>query len=552
MKKRLRVIPLGGLDEIGKNMTVLEYDGDILIIDCGSAFPNEEMLGIDLVIPDMTYLEKNRDRIRGVVLTHGHEDHIGGMPYLLKQFGAVPVYGTRLTLGLLEAKLQEHGVRNVDFHAIQPGDTVKLGCFKVEFVRINHSILGSVCLAIHTPIGIVFHTGDFKIDYTPVDGQVADLSRIAALGEQGVLLLLADSTNVERPGYTLSETTVGKNLEEYIRGAKGRVIVTTFSSNVHRVQQIIDLGIHNNRKICFCGRSMERVASVAMELGELKLDPKHMIDVSEIKNYNDKRIVIVTTGSQGEPMSGLMRMAHHSHPQVDIRDGDTVILSASPVPGNEKMVNRLINQLFRCGANVIYSALADVHVSGHACQEELKLMHTLLKPRFFVPVHGEYRHLRQHSLLAQQLGMKAKNIRVTQIGHVVELTRASLEDGEIVQAGDVLVDGLGIGDVGNVVLRDRRLLSQDGLVVAVLAISKEYGQIVSGPDIISRGFVYVKESENMMESAKDIVRDVVENGFNLSSGDWNTLKSSIRNALSKYLYERTKRSPMILPVVIEV
>lgn len=551
MKKRLRVIPLGGLDEIGKNMTVLEYDGDILIVDCGSAFPNEEMLGIDLVIPDMAYLEKNKDKIRGVVLTHGHEDHIGGMPYLLKQFGKVPVYGTRLTLGLLEAKLQEHGVRNVDFHSIQPGDTVKLGCFKVEFVRINHSILGSVSLAIHTPIGIVFHTGDFKIDYTPVDGQVADLSRIAALGEQGVLLLMADSTNVERPGYTLSETTVGKNLEEYIRSARGRVIVTTFSSNVHRVQQIIDLGVHNNRKICFCGRSMERVAGVAMELGELKLDPKHMIEVSEIKNYNDKRIVIITTGSQGEPMSGLMRMAHHSHPQVDIRDGDTVILSASPVPGNEKMVNRLINQLFRCGANVIYSALADVHVSGHACQEELKLMHTLLKPRFFVPVHGEYRHLRQHSLLAQQLGMKAKNIRITQNGHVVELTRSALEDGEIVQAGDVLVDGLGIGDVGNVVLRDRRLLSQDGLMMAVLAISKEYGQVVSGPDIISRGFVYVKESENMMVAAKDIIRDVVDN-YDLTQGDWNTLKSNIRNALSKYLYERTKRSPMILPVVIEV
>lgn len=548
----LRVIPLGGVDEIGKNMTVLEFGDDIIIVDCGLAFPNEEMLGIDLVIPDFSYLERNRDKIRGIILTHGHEDHIGAMPYFLRSFN-VPVYGSRLTLGLLEVKLAEMNVQADSLEAVEPRDVCKLGCFTVEFLKITHSIQGSFALAIHTPVGVVFHTGDFKVDYTPVDGQVIDFARIAALGEEGVLLLMADSTNVERPGYTLSERTVGANLEEYFRDAKGRIIITTFSSNVHRIQQIIEIAVRHNRKVCFSGRSMVRVANVAMELGELQLDPKHVVDVSETKNYPDKKLVVITTGSQGEPMSGLMRMANQMHPQFNIREGDTVILSATPVPGNEKFVYRLVDQLYRCGANVIYSALAAVHVSGHACQEELKLMHSLVRPKFFIPVHGDHRHLEQHANLAQQLGMKPKNTKIPKNGQVVEFTANSMAEGELVQAGGVLVDGLGIGDVGAVVLRDRRHLSQDGLMVVVMTLSREDGGLVAGPDVISRGFVYVRESDDLLEEARAITRDIIEShNVMQQNGDWSGLKAQVRSALNKYLYEKTKRNPMILPVVVEV
>lgn len=550
-KKTLKVLPLGGVDEIGKNMTVLEYDNDILVVDCGSAFPDEEMLGIDLVIPDISYLERNRPRVKGILLTHGHEDHIGALPYVLKQLD-VPVYATRLTLGLVEVKLAEAGVTGAKLIPIKPRDRVKLGCFEVEFLKISHSIQGSVALAIHTPMGVVFMTGDFKVDYTPVDGEVMDFARIAALGEKGVLLLMADSTNVERPGYTLSERTVGANLDEFFRNAKGRIIITTFSSNVHRIQQIIDNAIRYNRKVCFSGRSMVRVAGVAMELGELNVDPKHIVDATEIKNFPDKKLVVITTGSQGEPMSGLMRMAHQTHAQINIKDGDTVILSATPVPGNEKMVQRLINQLFRCGANVIYNSLAEVHVSGHACQEELKLLHSLVKPRYFVPVHGEYRHLKQHTLLAQTLGMKAKFMKIPQLGHTIEITNNGMSDGEVVQAGGVLVDGLGIGDVGTVVLRDRRHLSQDGLVVVVVTMASGEGALLGMPEIISRGFIYVKDNDELIMDAKKVVVDVVDRQRNLSGGDWTNLKNQMRTSLNKYFYEKTKRSPMILPIVVEI
>jgi len=555
MKKKksqnLKVLPLGGVDEIGKNMTVLEYGQDIIVVDCGSTFPNEEMLGIDLVIPDITYLEKNRERIRGIVLTHGHEDHIGALPYVLKRLN-VPVYATQLTLGLVDVKLQEEGITGARLNVIQPRDRVRLGCFEVEFIKISHSIQGSVALAIHTPIGVVFMTGDFKVDYTPVDGKVMDFARIAALGEEGVLLLMADSTNVERPGYTLSEKVVGENLDPFFRDAKGRVIITTFSSNVHRIQQIIDIAARYNRKICFSGRSMVRVSDVARELGLLKVDSRHIVDASEIKSVPDKRLVVITTGSQGEPMSGLMRMAHQNHAQINIKEGDTVILSATPVPGNEKMVNRLINQLFRCGANVIYSSLADIHVSGHACREELKLLHSLIKPQYFVPVHGEYRHLRQHILLAQQLGMKPKQTKIPQLGHEIIINGNGLSDGEIQSAGAVLVDGLGIGDVGAVVLRDRHILSQDGIVVVTMTVDGSTGQVLGDPDIITRGFVYVKENDDLIEESKQVVLELAERQKHNTDGEWTMLKAQIRTGLSKYFYECTRRSPMILPVIVEI
>ena len=549
--KKLRIIPLGGVDEIGKNMMAIEYDNDILVIDSGSSFPTEEMLGIDLVIPDITYLEKNKARIKGIVLTHGHEDHIGALPYVLRQVN-VPVYGTKLTLALAELKLVENAVRNYSLRPIQERDTVQMGCFKVEFIKVSHSIMGSVGIAIHTPVGVVVHTGDFKVDYTPVDGEPMDLARFASLGESGVLLFMADSTNVERPGYTMSEKTVGISLDEYFRTAKGRIIISTFSSNIHRIQQIIDSAVRYNRKICFSGRSMVRVSEVARDLGMLNVDNNVMLDINELKRYPDKKLVIITTGSQGEPMSGLVRMATHSHSQLDVHDGDTVILSATPIPGNEKMVNRLINQLCRCGANVIYGSLADVHVSGHACQEELKLLQALLKPKFFVPVHGEYRHLRQHGHLAEQMGMKKKQIIVPQNGHVIEVTKQSLAmSGEIVQAGGVLVDGLGIGDVGSVVLRDRKHLSLDGLVVVVVSVSSQDGTIQAGPDVISRGFVFAKDSDKFFEDARDVVREVIEKNRPARAGEWTPMKNTIREALNRYFYEKTKRSPMILPIIME-
>lgn len=549
--KTLKIIPLGGLGEIGKNMTVFEFDEDIVIVDCGISFPEDEMLGIDLVIPDITYLEKNKEKIRGVVLTHGHEDHIGALPYLLKQIN-IPVYGTRLTLGLVEYKLKEHSIDYANLNCIKAGETIKLGVFSVEFIKTSHSIADSVALAIHTPVGVVIHTGDFKIDYTPIDGEVIDLGRFASLGEKGVLALLADSTNVERPGYTMSEKTVGVTFENIFADAKGRIIVALFASNIHRIQQVIDAAERYNRKICVSGRSMMNVVSVAVELKYLRLPPDMYIDIDHINNYEDNKIVVLTTGSQGEPMSALARMAYSEHRKLDIKPGDMVIISATAIPGNEKLVSRIINQLFKKGTNVIYEALADIHVSGHACQEELKLIHTLVKPKFFIPVHGEFRHLKQHAMLAEALGMPKENIFICEIGNVLEFTSDSCKVTGTVTAGRVLVDGLGIGDVGNIVLRDRKHLSQDGLMVVVVTISKDSSSVVAGPDIISRGFVYVREAEDLMEEARDLVVKILEEHEEKKIMDWNSIKVSIKDELRDFLYEKTKRKPMILPVIMEI
>jgi len=548
---KLKIIPLGGVYEIGKNMTVLEYENEILVIDCGLIFPEEEMLGIDLVIPDISYLVRNQEKVKAILITHGHEDHIGALPYVLKQIN-VPIYGTRLSLGLIENKLKEHKITNANLICIKPGDVVDIGCFKVEFIRTSHSISGSVAIAVHTPIGTVVHTGDFKVDYTPIDGEVMDLGKLALLGEQGVLVLMADSTNVERPGYTMSERTVGETFENLFRMAQGRIIVATFASNIHRIQQVIDAAARYNRKVCVSGRSMINVMSVALELGELNIPEGMLIDMDNIDQYAHDEIVLITTGSQGEPMSGLARMATSEHRKLEIVPGDLVVISATPIPGNEKFVSRVINQLFQRGANVIYEALADVHVSGHACQEELKLMHTLVKPKYFIPVHGEYRHLKQHAMLAESLGMPKENIFIAQIGNIVEFTKNSAKMGGSVTAGSIMVDGLGIGDVGNIVLRDRKHLSQDGLLVVVVTISKESGTLIAGPDIISRGFVYVRESEDLMENARLVVKEVITDCENRKVTEWASIKSNVKDALRDFLYEKTKRNPMILPIIVEI
>jgi ribonuclease J len=549
---RLKVIPLGGVEEIGKNMTVLEYGNDIIVVDVGLAFPTEEMLGVDLVIPDVTYLAKNRQKIRGIILTHGHEDHIGALPYVLKELDA-PVYGTKLTIMLAQYKLAENGITDAVMRQVEPREKINLGCFVIEFIKTSHSILDSVGLSVNCPVGRVVMTGDFKIDYTPVDGSVMDLARFAQLGEEGVLLLMAESTNVERPGYTISEKIVGVNLDNFFREAKGRIIISTFSSNIHRIQQIIDSALRYGRKICFAGRSMIKIAKMAQELGYLKVREDMLVPLDKVKNLQDKRLVVITTGSQGEPMSGLVRMAGGEHSQIEIHAGDTVIISARPIPGNEKYINRVIDQLFRMGANVIYDALAEVHASGHACQEELKLIHTLVKPRYFMPIHGEYRHLKQHALLAESLGMSPKNIFIPQNGHAVEFSNAKgAAAGETVQAGGVLVDGLGIGDVSNVVLRDRKHLSQDGLVAVVMTISREAGTMLAPPEIISRGFVYVKENEGIMDDVKKLIVGRMERARSEKTPDWAVVKSDLRNELRKFLYERTKRNPMILPIVVEI
>lgn len=551
-KEKLKIIPLGGLGEIGKNMTVVEYKNDLIVIDCGLMFPEEEMLGIDIVIPDITYLIKNKDKIRAIVLTHGHEDHIGALPYVLKQIN-VPVYGTKLTLGLVENKLKEHGIlKDADLRCVKYGDVVKLGNIEVEFIRTSHSIADSAALAIKTPIGTIVHTGDFKIDYTPIDGDVIDLARFAELGKAGVLLLMADSTNIERPGYTMSERTVGETFQNIFKQAKGRIIVATFASNIHRVQQIINAAVSYNRKVAVSGRSMVNVADVATNLGYLNIPDGTLIDIGDINHYPENKIVIITTGSQGEPMSALVRMSTSEHKQVDIIPGDMVIISANPIPGNEKLVYRVINQLFKRGADVIYKDLADVHVSGHACQEELKLIHTLVKPKYFIPVHGEYRHLKQHALLAQKLGMKEENIFLLDNGSVLEIDRKTARVAGSVTAGQVLVDGLGVGDVGNIVLRDRKHLSQDGILTVVVTLSKETGGVIAGPDIISRGFVYVRESEDLMDKAKEIVKDTLSKCEEKQITDWATIKSNIKESLRGFLYEKTKRKPMILPIIMEI
>jgi ribonuclease J len=551
-KEKIRIIPLGGVNEIGKNLTAIEYKNDIVVIDCGLKFPDEEMLGIDVVIPDVTYLHKNIEHVKGIFLTHGHEDHIGALPYVLKEMN-VPVYGTKLTLGIVETKLKEHNLLgSVDLRCIKPRDIVKLENVSVEFIRQSHSIADSVAIAIHTPLGVVLHTGDFKIDYTPIDGCLADLPRFAELGKKGVIVMLADSTNVERPGYTMSESTVGETFKNIFSKANGRIIVATFASNIHRIQQVITAAAKFERKVAVSGRSMENIVEVAIELGYLKADKEILINIDNINKYPNDKIVIITTGSQGEPMSALSRMAASEHKKVNIIPGDMVIISANPIPGNEKLVSRVINQLFKKGAEVIYEALADVHVSGHACQEELKLMHVLVKPKFFIPVHGEYRHLKQHAELAQKLGMPEQNIVIADIGEVIEVTRDSIKKNGSVISGQVLVDGLGVGDVGNIVLRDRKHLSQDGILTVVVTIEKESGSVLSGPDIISRGFVYVRESEDLMEEAREVVKNCLKECEEKHITEWATIKSIIKDSLRNFLYEKTKRKPMILPIIMEI
>ena len=549
---KVRIIPLGGLSEIGKNMTVIEQGGDIIVVDCGLTFPEEEMLGIDIVIPDISYLVKNKNKIRGIVLTHGHEDHIGALPYVLEQIN-VPVYGTRLTLGLVKNKLTEFNmVENSRMITISAGDRVELGSMSLEFIRTSHSIADSVALAITTDIGIIVHTSDFKVDFTPIDGEMMNLHKFAELGKKGVLLMMADSTNVERPGYTMSESTVGLTFDDIFAGTGNRIIVATFASNVHRIQQIINSTHKVGRKLAVCGRSMVNVVGVAFELGYLDIPDGLLVDIDEIGRYRDNELTILTTGSQGEPMSALTRMANADHRNVEILPGDMVIISASAIPGNEKLIGRVINRLFAKGANVIYEDLADIHVSGHACQEELKLIHSLVRPKFFMPVHGEYRHLERHARLAKSLGMDSSRIILAEIGNVIELTRESAKINGKVTAGKVLVDGLGVGDVGNVVLRDRQHLAQDGLMVVVVTISKEKGGIIGGPDIISRGFVYVRESEDLMEQAREVVKDALARCEQKHITEWATLKSGIRDSLRSFLYEKTKRKPMILPIIMEI
>lgn len=548
---KIKITPLGGLNEIGKNMTAIEYKDEIILIDCGLSFPEEEMLGIDIVIPDISYLLKHKDKVKGIFLTHGHEDHIGALPYFLKKIN-VPIYGTKLTLGLVEFKLKEHKLGNAKLQVVKPGQMIKKSNFEVEFIRVNHSIADACAIAVHTEIGTIFHTGDFKIDHTPIDGDLMDFGRIAEIGSKGVLLMMADSTNVERPGATMSERTVGATLDEIFSGAKSRIIVATFASNVHRLQQVINSADKYHRKVVVSGRSMVNVVGVASELGYLNVPEGLMIDINDMGNYSESELVLITTGSQGEPMSALSRMAASEHKKLDVQPGDLVIISANPIPGNEKLVSRVINQLFERGAEVIYEALADIHVSGHACQEELKLMHRLVRPKFFMPVHGEYRHLKQHGELAVELGMPKENVLIGSNGMMLEVDSKGAKFTGSVPSGNILIDGLGIGDVGNIVLRDRRHLSEDGLMVVVVTISKESGEVVAGPDIISRGFVYVRESEDLMHNARLIVKKALENCSGRQIKEWSYMKNSIKDDLKNYLYQKTKRNPMILPIIMEV
>jgi len=541
------------MNEIGKNMTVFEYGEDALIVDCGFAFPDDEMLGVDYVIPDITYLQRIRDRIKGIVLTHGHEDHIGGIPYLLKEI-SLPIYGTRLTLGILFNKLREHGLeKTAMLTEISAGGSIKLGSFDVEFIGVNHSIADAVALAIHTRLGTVIHTGDFKIDTTPIIGDTIDLTRFGELGKRGVLALLADSTNIERPGYSMSESKVGVSFDNIFRSNdKKRIIVTTFASNVHRVQQIINYAVKYDRKVAVTGRSMINIITAARQLGYMKIPDGTFVDIDLITRYPHEKMVIITTGSQGEHMSALYRMAFSDHKKVEIGPRDLVIMSASPIPGNEKLVTKVINELFKAGAEVVHDSFAEVHVSGHACQEEIKLIHALTRPKYFIPVHGEYRHLKKHAALAQSMGVDSKNIFILDIGAVLEMDRYKATVIGTVPAGKVLVDGLGVGDVGNVVLRDRKHLSKDGLIVVVATVDASNGNLISGPDIVSRGFVYVREAEDLMESARTLARDVLLEDNNVTSSDWAFAKSKVKESLSTYLYEKTKRNPMILPVIMEV
>ena len=550
-RAKIKIIPLGGINEIGKNITAIEYKEDIVIIDCGLKFPDDDMFGIDIVIPDISYLLKNSEKIKGIFLTHGHEDHIGALPYVLKQLN-VPVYGTKLTLGIVETKLKEHGLLgSTELIRVKPRDIIKLSSVSVEFIKTNHSIADSVAIAIHTPLGVVLHTGDFKIDYTPIDGEMMDFARLAEIGRKGVLVMMADSTNVEKPGYTMTEKVVGETFDRLFGKASGRIIVATFASNVHRIQQIITSAQKYDKRVAVSGRSMENIVQVAIELGYLEVNKDVLVPIDQIGKYPNDKMVIITTGSQGEPMSALARMAASEHRKITVVPGDTVIISATPIPGNEKFVSRVVNQLFKKGAEVIYGSTEKIHVSGHACQEELKLMQALVRPKFFIPVHGEYRHLKKHGELAMELGLPEKNLVVCENGDVIELTRNYIKKNGSVTSGQVFVDGLGVGDVGNIVLRDRKHLSQDGILTVVVTIEKQSGKVVSGPDIISRGFVYVRESEGLMDEAREIVKSVLRDCEERQITDWATLKSKMRDELREFLYEKTKRKPMILPIIME-
>ncbi len=549
--QKLQIIPLGGLGEIGKNMTVVRVDDEILLIDSGLMFPEEDMLGIDLVIPDITYLMENQEKVKAIVLTHGHEDHIGALPYVLRQL-SVPVYGTRLTLGILEGRLKENGVDSSNLHSVMPGDIINAGCFSVGFIRVNHSIPDAVGLSIKTPVGMIVHTGDFKLDYTPIDGKMTDFRRFSELGNKGVLVMMADSTNSEKEGHTPSESTVGVAFDKAFHNARQRIIVATFSSNVHRIQQVIDTAVRYKRRVAVLGRSMVNVVNISLELGYINAPEGTIIDIDEINNYAMDQIVIITTGSQGEPMSALTRMAMSDHRKVGIVPGDTVIISATPIPGNEKLVAKTVDNLLKLGANVIYGRSEGIHVSGHAAREELKLMHNLVRPKFFIPVHGEYHHLVKHAKLAEELGMAKDHIFVGENGQILEFTRDKGIVAGRVQAGMVMVDGLGVGDVGNIVLRDRRQLSQDGILIVVVTMDKAASRVVAGPDIVSRGFVYVRESEELMDGARARVQQALERCEDEKVAEWSVIKSNVRDALGRYLFEKTRRRPMILPIIMEI
>ena len=550
---KIKIASLGGLHEIGKNMTMIEYEDDIIVIDCGVAFPDEDMLGIDLVTPDITYLEKNKDKIRGILLTHGHEDHIGSLPYALRSINP-DIYGTKLTVGIVERKLEEHRLpEKPRLHAVNAGDRVKLGKLEAEFVHVNHSIADACALAIRTPLGTLFHTGDFKLDTTPVDGNMMDITRIGEIGNEGVLLLMCESTNAERPGFTPSERKVGRSLANiFERYNDMRIVIATFSSNVHRVQQIISLSAEHGRKVAVLGRSMVNIIQAASELGYMQVPDGVLIDIKDVNRYPENKVTLITTGSQGEPMSALYRLAFGAHDRMTLGQKDLVVISATAIPGNEKSVGKIINALIAGGVNVIHDPETDVHVSGHACREELKLMHALTHPKYFMPVHGELRHLDAHRHLAMEMGMASEDIFVSELGKVLEIGQDGARFNGTVPAGKVLIDGIGVGDVGNIVLRDRKHLSQDGVIIVVAAVDPDGGFLVSGPDIISRGFVYVRESEELMDAARTIARDAIENSLYMGKSDWGEIKNNVRDALAKFLYQRTHRKPMIIPVIMNV
>ena len=549
---KLKVIPLGGLGEIGKNITAIEYENDIIVIDGGLSFPDEDMYGVDLLIPDVSYLLDNKEKVKGMFITHGHEDHIGAIPYILKQIN-MPLYATKLTIGLIENKLKEHNIEDICIlNRVEDKQSVMIGNFKVEFISVTHSIADACALAIHTPVGTILHTGDFKVDYTPIDDRRMDLETISKIGKKGVLLLLADSTNVERRGHSLSEKTIGETLNRIFSGATGRVIVATFASNIHRMQQIVNASVANNRKVIFSGRSMVNISEVAIELGYLNIPEGYKIEIDELGNYSNEQITIITTGSQGEPMAGLARIAFDTHNKIKIANNDLFIISASPIPGNDKLISRVINQLYKKGADVIYEDLEDVHVSGHAYQEELKLIHSLVHPKYFMPVHGEYRHLIHHKDLAIKLGMKKENVFILENGDVLQLTKRSAKKEGKVRVGTVFVDGIGVGDVGNIVLRDRKYLAENGMMTIVIAIDRDSLSITAGPDIITRGFIYAREASDLIDEIKDIARNEVEQCLESEILEWSVIKSRVKKSVDRHLYIKLKRGTSIFPIIVEV